>query len=168
MSMGSRKHVYRDSWDSTAKWNRGKLSRIFVNRPRCRFKHGKCSIWKKRCCPRCELWPPSDPWKKAASSAARSRTGNPATLLARRLLQLGPHTGTNFISPKSPHFYNACITVKEFCDSCPILHDVCFVLEIQNKKVKKNWSWNWNWSNFSSQRKKERKRVKERKDRNVA
>ena len=48
--------MYRDSWDSTAKWNRGKLRRIFVNRPRCRFKHGKCSIWKERWCPRCNAW----------------------------------------------------------------------------------------------------------------
>ena len=58
-------------------------------------------------------------------------------MVTNQKLQLGPHTGTKFISPKSPHFYNACITVREFCDSCPILHDVCFVLEIQIKKVKK-------------------------------
>ena len=38
-----------------------KLRRIFVNRPRCRFKHGKCSIGKEMGCPRCDAW---SEWKK--------------------------------------------------------------------------------------------------------
>ena len=33
MSMDGKEHVYGDSWDSTFKWNRGKLKKMFVNRP---------------------------------------------------------------------------------------------------------------------------------------